>query len=483
MAIKIKSNYKSLKDKKEKKLNIDYKKIEKITEEFLAKYDIDTKIEQFIFEDLEQKLDKNIVFNNIRVLLGKLPEKEYKIVLNYEDFIKYKNFINDLLNKYIEIEKEKLNDDEKEIFEKIIDNFFDEIDLTMFENGIHRLTLVTFHYYLKVLETFATMYMTEFGVTNIKRAKNPLEIFLKDLYTIISKDEELTRFLLTLKSLIEQWLTKYNSKTKISEFYYDILMITPEHITERILKYLLFTAIKNKNPLTLRAIFSSYITLIHQNIFSFFATNLSKVKVGYFKQLENLFTENFSLIFENNLNLSSGKFILDIFMITFLTKNKRFIKKDYFIFEDEFFQHFFEANYFDMIYSYPGNIKINLIDYSYGYNKFLKFTINCQKDICKYYKINHEFFKNNNKKKYFVFVKDKLINTVYPALYELIHDKETCESIIDLMARDIVQKLNFQYLLDENYNLGKIDQNYYLKELDTFVEELAKKTILNIKEQ
>ena len=52
MAIKIKSNYKSLKDKKEKKLNIDYKKIEKIIEEFLAKYDIDTKIEQFIFEDL-----------------------------------------------------------------------------------------------------------------------------------------------------------------------------------------------------------------------------------------------------------------------------------------------------------------------------------------------------------------------------------------------------------------------------------------------
>jgi len=309
-------------------------------------------------------------------------------------FITYKNFINDLLNKYIKIETEKLDGQDKEIFEKIINNFFDEIDLTMFEKGVHRLTLVTFHYYLKVLETYAQMYMDELGITNIKRAKNPLEVFLKDLYFIISKDEELTRFLLTLKSLIEQWLTKYNSKTKISDFYYDILMITPEHIIERILKYLLFTAIKNKNPLTLRAIFSSYITLIHQNIFSFFATNLSKIKVGYFKQLENLFTENFSLIFENNLDLHSGKFIVDIFLITFINKNKRFIKKDYFIFEDEFFQNFFEANYFDLIHSYPGNSNgIDLIDYSYVYNKFLKFTINNpkSKDSDKYdkYDITH----------------------------------------------------------------------------------------------
>ncbi len=479
MAVKIKSKYKSLKDKKEKKLNIDYNKIEKITENFLEKYDIDTKIESYIFNDLENKLDKNKVFKNINILLGKDKEDDYKIILNYKDFQKYKNYINDLLNKYIEIEKEKLQGEEKELFEKIIDNFFDEIDLTMFEHGIHRITLVTFHYYLKVLETYAQMYMDELGITNIKRAKNPLEVFLKDLYYIISKDEELTRFLLTLKSLIEQWLMKYNSKTKISEFYYDILMITPEHIIERILKYLLFTAIKNKNPLTLRAIFSSYITLIHQNIFSFFATNLSKIKVGYFKQLENLFTENFSLIFENNLDLHSGKFIADIFLITFINKNKRFIKKDYFIFEDEFFQNFFEANYFDMIYSYPGET-INLIDFSYAYNKFFKFTKNCEKDICKYYKINHEFFKNNNKKKYFIFVKDKLINLLFNKLYEIINDKETVEEIIDLMAKDIVQKLNFQYLIDENYKLGKIDQNYYLKELDKFTEELIKKTLASV---
>lgn len=475
MSTNIKTNYKSLKDKKEKKLNIDYNKIESITETFLSKYNIDMKIESFIFDDLEKKLDKNKVFKNINVLLGKEKDTEYETILKYEDFLKYKEYINSLLNEDITIEKEKLIGNEKDIFTMIVNNFFDEIDLTMFDNGVYRITLVTFHYYLKVLETFAQMYMSELGITNIKRAKNPLEVFLRDLFYIISKDDELTRFLLTLKSLIEQWLVKYNSKTKISDFYYDILMITPEHIVERILKYLLFTAIKNKNPLTLRAIFSSYITLIHQNIFSFFATNLSKIKVGYFKQLENLFTENFNLIFENNLNLHSNKFIIDIFMITFMNKNKRFFKKDYFLFEDEFFQHFFETNYFDLIESYPSDT--NLIDYSYVYNKYLKFTENGKSDICRSYKINHEFFKNNNKKKFFVFVKDKLINSLFEKIYTIVNDKEAVEEIIDLMSKDIVQKLNFQYIIDENYNLNKIDINYYLKELDKFTQELIAKTI------
>jgi len=45
------------------------------------------------------------------------------------------------------------------------------------------------------------------------------------------------------------------------------------------------------------------------------------------------------------------------------------------------------------------------------------------------------------------------------------------------MAKDIVQKLNFQYLINEDYKLDKLDQNQYLKELDKFVEELVKKTL------
>ena len=79
------------------------------------------------------------------------------------------------------------------MLQDIYDNLLYKIDLTMFEDGIEKTTLITFHYYLKVLESYAQMYLDERGVTNIKRAKNPLELFLKDLYYIISKNPELTK--------------------------------------------------------------------------------------------------------------------------------------------------------------------------------------------------------------------------------------------------------------------------------------------------
>ena len=476
--IKIKGTYFNLSDKKEKKLKYDYNKVEKIIENFLDKYEIDFKIESKIYEDLEKTLNKEEIFKNLRVLLGKAKESEYKYQLNYEQFLEFKEYVKELIFNSIQEElnflKNKVTNEEYQMYEDIYKNLFEEIHLTMFNRGINRITLTTFHYYLKVLEIFARMYLDEAGITNIKRAKNPLELFLKDLYIILSKDPELTRFLLTLKSLIEQWLIKYNSKTKIGEFYYDILMISPEHITERILKYLLFTAIKNKNPLTLRAIFSSYLTLIHQNLFSFYATNLDKIKIGFFKQLESLFTENFTLIFENNY-FNSPQFFIETMLISYIFKHKKLLKKDYFVFTDEFFQHFFEPNYVDIIRSYDK--EINILDHDFLYNTIFKNINNSFVKESYYHKVNSKFFKNNIKKKYYLIIKELLAQKLFNFFYIYLEDKETVDEILNNMARDISQKLNPNFFLEENYKNKKFDEKEYYKFLTNFIELFTRKII------
>jgi len=476
--IKVKGTYFNLNDKKEKKLKYDYNKIEKIIEDFLDKYEIDFKIESKIYEELEKILDKEKVFKNLEVLQGKRKESEYEYQLSFEQFLEFKDFVRELIYDSIQKElneiKGKVSEEEYKMYEEIFTNLFEEIHLTMFNKGINRITLTTFHYYLKVLEYFARMYLDEAGVTNIKRAKNPLELFLKDLYIILSKDPELTRFLLTLKSLIEQWLIKYNSKTKIGEFYYDILMISPDHIIERILKYLLFTAIKNKNPLTLRAIFSSYLTLIHQNLFSFYATNLDKVKIGFFKQLENLFTENFNLIFENNY-FNSPQFLIEVMLINFVFKHKKLFKKDYFLFTDEYFQQFFEPNYIDVIRSYDKNI--NIIDHDFLYNTIFKNIKNSFTKEAYYHKVNSSFFKNNIKKKYYLIIKEMLAQKFFNFFYMYLEDRDTVDEILDKMAKDISQKLNLNFFLDENYKNKKFNEKEYYKLIDGFITLFAHKIL------
>jgi len=479
---KIKLTYFKLKDKKEKKLKYDYKKIEKIIEDFLEKYEIDFKIEGYIYESFSESLNKEQILNNLDVLLGYKKESEYVYQLNYDQFLDFKLYINNLIKKSINKELEELRKDKKlteedlQMYEEIYANLFEEIHLTMFNKGINRLTLTLFHYYLKVLENFAQMYLDEAGVTNIKRAKNPLELFLKELFVILGKDAELTRFLLTLKSLIEQWLIKYNAKTKIGEFYYDILMISPEYISERILKYLLFTAIKNKNPLTLRAIFSSYLTLIHQNLFSFYATNLNKVKIGFFKQLEGLFTENFNLIFENSKSFNSGEFITEVFLINYVMKNKRLLKKDYFIFNDNFLNSFFEPNYIDLIRSYDKDL-YKITDHELFYNTILKYTKNSFIEESYLHKINSKFFKNNNKKKYYKIIKELLIEKYFNYFYIFINDRDAIDEILDRMAKDISKKLNLNFFLDKNYKNKNFEEKEYIKILDEFINILYRKTI------
>jgi len=472
---------KNLKDNLEKKLSLDYKIVERITTDFVERHNIDNQIEGWLEEEFRRLIDWSRVTKN---LAG-----------NKKDYIP--QFDNDLFNNLKE-EVQKVYDSHKhdEIqyltatkgptearhFKEIFENVMQPIPLIMFEDGIQRVTLISYHYLLKVMNKLAGDYLVAKEIKNINGTKNPTELFIRELYNIIATDNELTRFTITIKSLIEQWLGKYNNKTKISEFYYDVLMITPDVLVEKILKYMLFTAIRNKNPFVLRAIFSSYITLIHKNLFSYYATNLTKIKLGYFKQLEGLFTENFDLIFDQGNQTNPKKFIMNAMIFNYIFKNKRYLKSNFSFLSDEYTQNFLEPNYFDIFSSYRSDSNMSFLDHLFFYNTALKYTRNSIIKEGNNYKISSDFFKKNVRKKNKLVIKDLLLKHLLEPFYIYFNDMAVVDDIFESMAKDLVQKLDMSHYLDEDFNQLEFSFDEYLKTIEKFIFLMRKSINLdNIK--
>jgi len=466
---------KKLDNNREKKLSLDYRVVERITTEFLERWNIDNAIEVWLENKLQNEIDWNQVLKN-------LTAGKRKHVKQFDDelFQELQQKVQETFDRYKQDEiaylKQHVGQLEADHFREIFDNVMDPIPLTMFEDGIQRVTLVSYHYLLKVINRLSEQFMQAHGIKNINGTKNPTELFINEFYDIIANNKEMTRFTLTIKSLIEQWLGKYNAKTKISEFYYDVLMITPDVIIEKILKYMLFTAIRNKNPFVLRAIFSSYITLIHKNLFSFYATNLTKIKLGYFRQLEGLFTENFDLIFDQGKQSNPKKFIMNSMIFNYILKNKRYLKSNFSFLSDEYTQNFLEPNYFDIFSSYRKNSGMAFLDHLFFYTTNLKFTRNSIIKEGNYYKISSDFFKKNIQKRNKILVKDLLYKHLSEPFYIFFKDKETVDTIFEAMAKDLVQKLNLSHYLDENFQQLEFTFDQYLATIEKFIF-LMKKAI------
>ncbi len=466
---------KALDNNREIKLSLDYRIVEEITTEFIERWGIDNEIEIWLSQKFEEAIDWNLVGKNL-----KASKRKYILQFGNDLFLELNKFVHDTYVKYRADElaylKRIKGQEYHDHFEMIFDNVMNEIPLTMFEDGINRVTLVSYHYLLKVINRLAADYMETNEIKNIGGTKNPTELFINELYGIIAYNKELTRFTLTIKSLIEQWLGKYNAKTKISDFYYDVLMITPDLITEKILKYMLFTAIRNKNPFVLRAIFSSYLTLIHKNLFSFYATNLSKIKLGYFKQLEGLFTENFDLIFDQGKQNDPKKFVMNSMIFNHIMKNKRYLKPNFSLLSDEYTQFFLEPNYFDVFSSYRKESGMDFLDHLFFYTTNLKFTRNSILPEGNYYKISSDFFKKNVLKKNKIIIKDLLIKHMWEPFILYFRDEETVMEIFEATSKDLVHKLNMSHYLDSDFKPLNFGYDEYLQTIEKFII-LMKKAI------
>ena len=459
---------KTIGSKKEKKLDIDTKIIELEVDNFINKYDINTKIEAFINCELDKCLNEAIMLEN----LGK-REKHHTKVFDIELYKKILEFCSNLIDSSVEKELEREDfhtDKSKLIHQNIMQNINSKIELTMFSDSLPKVDLIAFHYLLKILEVRAQSFLSKHQLKNIRGYKVAIELFKFELIDIIARHNELSYFTQTLRSIIEQLLVKYNARTKIGQFYYNILMITPDYIVEKVLRYLIFTALKNMNPIYLRAIFSTYVGLIHTNLFSFYGAKLTKVKAGYFKQLESLFEENFAQDL-NSYPANSNQMIMDTLLITYCMHNKKYLKPGYEFLLDEYSNNFFDMNYYDLLYSYKEDFPI--LDYMYYYSKVLKATKNSFRPQTNMYRINHLYTKKSNPALK-SFTIDMVQQHFAQPLMELLDDKDSVMEICKILSEELINKLNPNHFVTPEFDRELIGLDTYYSQIQMAVLNMKK---------
>jgi hypothetical protein len=457
---------KEIGDKRERKLKISVEEVEITIKQLLVDFDLDYKIERFIDSKLDVMLNETQILKNNELK----NNRNYKYQFDNDLFVEIYDFIYPLIKETTQKDiANSANDENYERKIEIYDNIFQVVDLTMYKIGISKIKLVTFHYLLKMLEKKADVIMQQRKIKIIRGYKTSIEIFSHELLTIIAQNPDLEKFTLTLRSLIEQWLIKYNNRTKIGQFYYSILMINQEQVIEKILRYMMFTAIKNMNPIYLRAIFSTYVTLIHKNIFSFYALKLSNVKVGYFKQLESLFEDSLT---NNVQTIQVNEMIVQNRIMSYAMKNKKYFKHNYEFLMDEYSSSFMDLNYFDLLYSYDKNIPI--LDYFFYYSKFLKLTRNSFRSQSKLYKINSDFFKSNNKKTLKIYINDLIHERFYEYFYEIFKDKDTIDTICETIGNNLLKKINQNNFVTSDFNKLLLTFDDYLNQLGQLISSMQK---------
>lgn len=452
--------------KREKKLKISVEEVESTIRQLLIDYDVDFKIENFVAQKLDNLLNENEIIANNELK----NERNYKFQFDNSLFNEIYEFVYPLVQEVVEKDLVKsVNDENYETKIEIYDNIFQVVDLTMYKVGVSKIKLVVFHYLLKVLEKKADIIMNNRRVKIVRGYKTSIEIFSHELLNIIASNTDLEKFTLTLRSLIEQWLIKYNNRTKIGQFYYSILMINQEQVIEKILRYMMFTAIKNMNPIYLRAIFSTYVTLIHKNIFSFYALKLSNVKVGYFKQLESLFDDTLT---NNVSSVNVTQMVVQNRVMSYAMSNKKYFKHNYEFLMDEYSNSFMDINYFDFLYSYKRELPI--LDYFFYYSKFLKLTKNSFRSQSNLYKINSDFFKMNNKKTLKIYINDLIIDKFYDYFFNIFKDKETVEIVCETIGTNLLKKINQNNFVTSDFNKLILSFDDYLNQLGQIIGSMNK---------
>lgn len=449
------------KSKKENKIKVDYKQVETVVQQLIEKYDLDVEIETFIMLKLESSINhKEVIYNSKQTSSANI-----KYQFGKEFFDEIFAYVDSQFKAAVDKELHNSTEEKTLIFGTIFDN----IELTMYETGLYKPKLISIHYIMKCSEKIAKTILTNNGINKVRGYMIPIEIFKFELLDIIGQDDDLTKFLVTLKSLVDNTLVKYNNKTKIGQFYYNVMMTTPNQIVEKIIRALIFTSLKNKNPATLRTIFSTYVTLIHKNIFTHYGTKLTNIKTGHFKALDDLFELSF---IEDTNNLNPYQSSANELMKVYLIKNKRYFKENYELIEDEYINNFIDINYFDLIYSYKEDIPI--LDYSFYYNRFLKLTKNSFRSQSFYYKLNNKFVNFKYNKEMIIYITDKVESELFYPLMKIFHDKDTVFEITKFLTETLIEKVNPKNMIDKNFDRLHITFDNYLNYIIQIIKNMKK---------
>ena len=387
---------------------------------------------------LDDKMIKSLPANT-RVAMKRIEELEFDLM--------------DREHKYI-------------IKEDILKNIFEIIGFSCYTTGLDKINLITYHYIANYYEKLAIEYKKERNLHMIRSYVIPLEVFRYDLVKILCQDDCMRKFIFTMKELIMKWVYKYAYNSRLAKMYFDILMITPEMLGEMIIRYLAMSIIKNKNPMTLRAIYSTYISLVHTIIYANFNfTDFSKKKYGYFESLSKYQDKNINdKLLVNNSKVDTLE--IDALFKCYMAKNPKKLNENYHLLRRLNISKLLEFNTLRVLSTKPKDIGV--YDWYYYYARYLQHYEDVDNTV---YKINSLYIKSDKKSQQYKYIHILTTNILMNKLLEIVKDYNCVEYILGVIAEDIsMRSLNRGYM-DKDFKLVVKSNKEYLDYIhDSLIE-------------
>ena len=412
------------------------------------KFEIDSKRKEI--EDTKELLPKKLLtaagtcFQNLYLddkMINQLPTIT-KIRLRKLEELEF--ILLDLEHKYI-------------IKEDILRNIFEIIGFSCYRTGLDKVKLIAYHYLCRYLETITIPFKEDKKLHKVRGFVVPLEIFRYDLLNVLCFDDTLKKFIFTMKELIIKWVVKYTSGSRLAQMYFDILMISPDTLSEDILRLLALSVIKNKNPMTLRAVYSSYISIVHLII----DTNINGVghmnkKYGNFSSLRNIKDPTQR---DNHLYVPSkfkDSYPDTLLLRAWLYQNPKLYNENYHIMKRLHIYKFLELDSLRVLATKPEDVGI--YDWVWYYTNFLHII---EKDDKAIYKIKSKFLKSDKKNSQLKIIEIMCHDLLYDKLKYTLIDPVVIGEVLGVIAEDISMRTINRGYMDKDFNLiVKSNQDY-----------------------
>lgn len=512
----------SLGNKREKKLRYPVYFVENITEELIKKFEIDSKVLKFIeliapdvneFEIIKNnklrspenyiyqipdsimgdtyRFVENVVLESCTLYLEELKIQIYNIREEIEIIKKQipKKLIDSFgacfqtvylddkmikalpaitrvrLKRLEELEFDLMDREHKYIIkEDILRNIFEIISFSNYSTGLDKLKLISYHYICRYYDNIAQKIKDQHLISKVRGHFINLEMFKYDLVNLLCVDDTMRKFMFTMRELAMKWVTKYAFGNSSAKLYFDILMITPEVLSEMILKYLALTIIKNKNPMTLRAIYSSYISLIHTMLYAEFNfTDFSKKKYGYLGSLNKYADpKNDKMVFHKKIDTMEIDTLLKLQLLSHPEK----LNENYHLLRRLNISKLLEFNTLHVLSIRPKNIGIR--DWLYFYARYFTHI-----EHSTGYKINSRYIKSDKRSSQIKYITILVYNYLEDRVFERVMDMDCTRAILDGIIEDISMRTLNRGYLDNDFNLIVKSNHEYLEYIDECLKKIA----------
>jgi hypothetical protein len=452
----------SLESKMERKINVDHNEVERQISNFLLKYDIDDKINTYTL----QLIDEFQNINTATHIIDNIEKHSEEMLFDVDLFIKIDSFTKTLIRDALE--KERLTDEytSNEIYREIISAIDTHIELTLSSVGIDKLTLVSYHFFIRNLEDRAREFINEYQkvLPSINKQKTATSLYHKEVMNILSNHVQLKAFTATIISITSSWLEKYRQKSaKLGQFISDLTLSTNDVMIDKISRYILLIALKNKNPLVLRSVFSTFLSLIHRNIASLMSVSLVNVKVGYFRSMSHMFEDNENAkIHQDRHQMLSGTLLKVL-----KHKNRKNFKDNHQL--QKVFQSVIDPNFIDF-FNYASG-EYNPLDEFYTYIMYGRYIKNSDNQKAESIKLKNEVKPGRNTTVIKKYLDLKSKQYFLSTIYDLYEDEEATTYVVNRLKTNISKELDPNCYVTYDGDIVDRDVNTMYDEIDTIIKK------------